>query len=72
MKVSFLLLFSFFTLLAQGQTKKLVWAEEFDKNGLPDESTWNFSQDPLNSVNLLHAAKLMTRCILPASPKERG
>ena len=44
MKNSFILLFSFLTLLAQGQTKKLVWAEEFDKNGLPDESTWNFEQ----------------------------
>ncbi len=32
MKKYFLLLFFFLTLLAQGQTKKLIWAEEFDKN----------------------------------------
>lgn len=51
MKEAFLLLFSFFTLFAQcqpyigdnqPQIKKLVWAEEFDKNGLPDETIWNF------------------------------
>lgn len=51
MKVSFLLLFSFFTVLAQGQTKKLVWSEEFNKNGLPDESTWNFEQGKARSNN---------------------
>ncbi len=51
MKKAFILMFSFFTLFAhcqsfiddnQQQTKKLVWSEEFDKNGLPDETTWNF------------------------------
>ena len=26
----------------QPLVKKLVWAEEFDKNGLPDETAWNF------------------------------
>lgn len=26
----------------QPQSKKLIWAEEFDKDGLPDESRWNF------------------------------
>ena len=27
---------------SQPQAKKLIWAEEFDKDGLPDEATWNF------------------------------
>lgn len=51
MKKLFFLLFSFFPVLAQCQPliietqkpeKKLVWAEEFDKDGLPDETKWNF------------------------------
>ena len=46
-----LLLFSVFPIMAfcqplaeksQPQAKKLIWAEEFDKDGLPDEATWNF------------------------------
>jgi len=51
LKTSLLIAFSFFTLLSYSQnnpdsnkpkTKNLVWADEFDKNGLPDETKWNF------------------------------
>jgi beta-glucanase (GH16 family) len=51
MKKAFLILFLFFPVLAQCQTKKLVWAEEFDKNGLPDETTWNFEVGKARSNN---------------------
>ena len=51
MKKELLIAFSFFTLVSYGQllpdnhqpkTKKLIWSEEFDQNGLPDETRWNF------------------------------
>ncbi len=51
MKKLFFLLFSFLPVLSncqplvennQKSEKKLVWSEEFDKNGLPDETKWNF------------------------------
>jgi beta-glucanase (GH16 family) len=50
MKNLFYILFAFLPALVQSQpsqekqapVKKLVWSDEFDKNGLPDETKWNF------------------------------
>lgn len=50
-KMPFLFMLLLFSFLAQGQTKietkpaqtkTLVWSDEFDKNGLPDSTKWNF------------------------------
>lgn len=48
MKKIFFLLFLVWPFMLQCQTKEstlkktLIWADEFDKNGLPDETKWNF------------------------------
>jgi beta-glucanase (GH16 family) len=51
MKMIFIFLLMSFPVLAQSQQKAesnqqlkktLVWSDEFDKNGLPDETKWNF------------------------------
>ena len=51
MKKAIFLLLAFLPIISHSQSpanagqsreKKLIWAEEFDKNGLPDENTWNF------------------------------
>ena len=31
-------------LATNGQTRKLVWSDEFDRDGRPDSTTWNFEQ----------------------------
>jgi len=37
-------MFFLFPLLAIGQTKKLVWSEEFNYNGLPDSTKWSYEK----------------------------
>lgn len=54
---SFLLLLFFLPVLSKAQTsetrfKKLVWSDEFSKNGLPDESKWSYEKGYLRNNEL--------------------